>query len=68
MEEFENLIFRFCLNRLVELSEEVYLWIEQDTSIHLKAVTKYGDPVELSAEEARELAKVLEELARKLDE
>ncbi len=53
---------------VVELSEEVYLWMEQDTSIHLKAVTKYGDPVELSAEEARELAQVLEGLAKKLDE
>jgi len=39
--------------------EHLKVWVEQDTSIHLKAVTKWGDPVELTANDARQLAKVL---------
>lgn len=51
-------------NTRVELSAgEITLWTVSDTSIHLKAVTPYGDPVELSAEGARELAEHLLRLA-----
>jgi hypothetical protein len=45
---------------------EVYLWIEQGSSIHIKAVTQHGDPVELNENEAEELGKALIEMARLL--
>lgn len=45
------------------LDGDVYLWIEQDSSIHLKAVTKFGDPVEMQCEDARTLGKLLIRLA-----
>jgi hypothetical protein len=37
----------------------VTLWVEQDSSIQLKAVTGQGDPVELSPDEARRVAQTL---------
>jgi hypothetical protein len=37
----------------------VRIWIEQETSIQLKAATATNDPVELSAEEAIEISRVL---------
>jgi len=46
---------------------EVRLWIEQESSIHLKAVTQNGDPVELTEVEAEELGRTLIEMARALD-
>jgi hypothetical protein len=36
---------------------EIAVWV--DGGIHLKAVTRHGDPVELSEEEALELADIL---------
>lgn len=36
---------------------EVYMWIEQGASIHLKAASAFGDPTELTAEDAREIAR-----------
>jgi len=50
----------------VQYVGEAYLWIEQENSIHLKAASKCGDPVEMTAEEARALAHVLLELADRL--
>ena len=47
---------------------EAYAWIEQESSIHVKAASVHGDPIELSADEARELARVLISLANALDE
>ena len=44
------------------------MWIEQGTSIHLKAVSEHGDPLELTASEARAIGEKLVELARRLDE
>ena len=46
---------------------EVSLWIADGGSIHLNAVSPYGDPTELTAELARELAAALLEAARLLD-
>ena len=46
---------------------EVRFWIEQESSIHLKAVSSHGDPVELTAPEARQIAEALLETAAKLD-
>ena len=46
----------------------VYMWIEQDSSIMLKASDKgYNDPVELSSAQAREIAKYLICLADELE-
>lgn len=43
--------------------DDVYLWLEQGSSIHIKAVTQFGDPVELSSHHARQLATTLTDLA-----
>ena len=45
---------------------DVYFWIEQESSIHLKAVSPQGDPAELTAEAARELAAALLAAAEKI--
>ncbi len=42
-------------------------WIEQE-AIHIKATDTYGDPVELSADEVRLLAKQLLKLADRIRE
>jgi hypothetical protein len=42
---------------------EVYFWIEQDSSIHLKALSGSSDPVEMTFVQARELGRRLIELA-----
>lgn len=47
---------------------EFFGWIEQETSIQLKACTRLGDPIEVSAEEAREIARMLLKLADELEE
>jgi hypothetical protein len=55
-------------NGLISLSGgEVVLWLEDERAIHLKAVTFFGDPVELSAEEAKELAEALMRLAARAE-
>lgn len=46
---------------------EVYFWLEQE-SIHLKAASGHGDPVELTANEARQIGSALIAMAQKLDE
>jgi hypothetical protein len=52
---------------LVKFSRgDVYLWPEQGSSVMLKAITKYGDPVELEPEEARELGETLIKMAAKV--
>ena len=45
---------------------EIVLWIEQDSSIHIKAVSPHGDPVELSAHEAEELGRLLLRMAEQI--
>lgn len=49
------------------LDEDVHIWMEQD-AIHLKVVTPYGDPVEITGIVARRLAAKLLEMADQLDE
>ncbi|KKI35053.1 hypothetical protein VI03_30515 [Burkholderia vietnamiensis] len=44
----------------------VRIWIEQGSSIHIKAVTKENDPVELSESEALEIAEVLKQFASRI--
>ncbi len=53
-------------SNVTEIGDDVYLWLEQDSSIMIKAISKHGDPVELTAEEALKLAMVLEQLAKKI--
>ena len=56
------------VKRLEYWEEDVYLWIEQESSIMVKAVVKnHGDPVELSADDARKFANMLLNAADKLD-
>ncbi len=47
---------------------EVYFWTEHGTSIHIKAITSFGDPVELSMLEAEELAEKLTTMISKINE
>jgi len=46
---------------------EIRFWIEQESSIHLKAVSPHGDPTELTAEDAREIAAALIAAAEQID-
>jgi hypothetical protein len=48
-------------------ADDVYGWVEQESSVMFKAATRDGDPVELTAEEARAVAKALVELAARLE-
>jgi hypothetical protein len=49
------------------LDEEAGVW-RRDGALHVKVVTAYGDPVELTATEARLLAQGLLRLADALDD
>jgi len=51
----------------VEPAGDVTCWLEYDSSVMLKAVTKFGDPVELTADEARAIAAALLTLAERLE-
>lgn len=52
---------------LFQLSDgEVGVWIA-DGAIHIRAVTPEGDPVELSSEEARELAARIAAVAERIE-
>jgi len=42
---------------------QITLWTADERLIHLKAISPHGDPAELNAEEARELARELLRLA-----
>ncbi len=44
----------------------VRVWIEQGSSIHIKAVAKENDPVELSESEAMQIAEVLRQFASRV--
>ena len=57
-----------CLTHLPGLENEVYCWVEQESSIMLKASSKDCDPVALTSENARSLAKLLLEKANELEE
>ena len=45
---------------------EAYFWVEQESSVMLKAATGFGDPVELSKEEVIALANALLKAADEL--
>ncbi len=46
---------------------EIQLWTEPDSGFFIKTVAESGEPVRLSGEEARRLAKALETMADKAD-
>jgi len=48
-------------------ADDVYAWVGHDSSVMLKAVTQHGDPVELTADDARAIANALLELAARLE-
>lgn len=55
------------VNNYFDISNgEVRVWIEQESCIVIHAVTKLGDPVELSSGEARKLAAILLEFSEKI--
>ena len=60
MNDKKPAVFRVC-------DGDAYCWIEQDSSVMLKAVTKHGDPVELTKEEAVGLAQALLKAAEQID-
>ena len=45
---------------------EITMWIENETSLHIKCVTKEGDPVELNFEEVEELCIILHRLGERI--
>ncbi|WEF35465.1 hypothetical protein [Pseudoduganella chitinolytica] len=38
------------------LDDDLAVWVEDESSIHIKAASQFGDPVELSFDQAEELA------------
>ncbi len=55
-------------NDYFELSNgEIQVSIHDETSIHLRAITKHDDPVELSSGEVRDLIALLYKLAERAD-
>jgi hypothetical protein len=46
---------------------DIELWVDPGAALHMKCVTKHGDPVELSAEEIKELCAVLERLIGQIE-
>jgi len=51
----------------IKQCDDISCWLEHETSIMLKAVTKFNDPVELTADEARDIANVLLSFAERLE-
>jgi hypothetical protein len=49
---------------VVSLSDgDISIWIDGESSVHIKSVTKFGDPVELNAHEVDELCEILKKMA-----
>jgi hypothetical protein len=52
---------------VVKLSNgDIVIWTDEDSSLHIKCVTKFGDPVELNSEEVNELCEILQALAKRI--
>ncbi len=52
----------------VHTIDDVRVWSEQASSIHIKAVTGTGDPVELTTHQARDLVAVLNCLIQDIEQ
>ena len=59
---------RSSRSEVIEPVTDVHGWVEQESTIMFKAATAYGDPVELSAHQARTIAQALVLLATKLEQ
>ena len=54
--------------KIIKFSDgEILIWVEHETSIMLKAITSYGDPVELGHNEARKLGETLIKMAAQIE-
>jgi len=53
---------------LLKPAENIYLWVEQGTSVMLKAVTSQGDPVELNEHELEEVIAALQLSLKRLQD
>jgi hypothetical protein len=54
-------------SEVAQPADDVCFWSEQNSSIMLKGMTRFGDPVERTADDARAIASVVKTLADKLD-
>lgn len=45
---------------LLKPVDDIYLWVEQRSSVMLKAITSHGDPVELNEHELEEVIAALQ--------
>jgi hypothetical protein len=41
------------------IDDEFAMWVEDESSIHIKTISQFGDPVELTFDQAEELARKL---------
>lgn len=48
------------------VADDITLWAEQGSSIHIKTREPSGDPVEMAEHEAQELIEVLTKLIREI--
>lgn len=46
---------------------DIVMWVEPGAALHIKCVTKHGDPVELGAEEVKELSAILKRLVMNIE-
>ncbi len=54
--------------KIFELSHgDLVAWVDPGAALHLKCVTKHGDPVELNAEEVKALCEALRKLVREIE-
>lgn len=63
----KNKMKKFNNDNYFESSDgTVRIWIEQGTSIKMKVITETNDPVELSEEEAIEIANILTKFSKEI--
>ena len=54
-------------NDAITLSNgDIAFWIDDDASLHIKCITKTGDPVELNYEEVLELCQLLQQMIERI--
>jgi len=55
------------MNKVIKIfGDDISLWIEQET-VHLRAVDRYGDPIEMTPEMCKQLATELLSLSDKVE-
>ena len=45
---------------------DISLWVDNETTVHIKSITKFGDPVELTDEEVNDLIEILSKLLKRI--